>query len=96
MCSHGEVDFLTAVHHSALCQQQMCRILEITAGPVLDALTARCWEAEVQVQQLRDTVAQCEQAEAERRAAGMLLPFHRQHAMQQSLLQPCQVGISTC
>ena len=81
------MNFLTAVHHSALCQQQMCRILEITAGPVLDALTARCWEAEVQVQQLREAAAQCEQAEAERQAAGMLLPLHQQYAMLQALLQ---------
>ncbi len=81
MCSSGEVDFLTAVHHSALCQQQMCRILEITAGPVLDALRARCWEAEVQVQQLREAVAECERAEAEMRAVGVLLPLHHQEAM---------------
>ena len=71
--SSGAVDFLTAVHHSALCQQQMCKILETTAGPVLDALGARCWEAEVQVQQLRDAIRAREHAEAERQAAGELM-----------------------
>ncbi len=71
--SSGAVDFLTAVHHSALCQQQMCKILETTAGPVLDALRAKCWEAEVQVQQLRDAISAREQAEAERQAAGELM-----------------------
>ena len=76
MRSSGAVDFLTAVHHSALCQQQMCRLLELTAGPVLDALRARCWAAEVQAQQLTEAVAQCEQAEAARRTAGMLLHLH--------------------
>ena len=83
MRSHGEVDFLTAVHHGALCQQQMCRILEITAGPVLDALTARCWEAEVQAQQLREVVASREQAEAKMQAIGVLLPLHQLCTSQQ-------------
>ena len=86
--SSGAVDFLTAVHHSALCQQQMCRLLEVAAGPVLDALRARCWEAEVQVRQLSEAVKECEQAEAERRAAGMLLPLHHQHGRSSMGLLP--------
>lgn len=82
--SSGAVDFLTAVHHSALCQQQMCRLLELTGGPVLDALRARCWQAEVQAQQLTEAIVQCEQAEAERRIAGVLLHLHQGHGSQSS------------
>lgn len=74
-CSSGAVDFLTAVHHSALCQQHMCKILETTAGPVLQALKAKCWEADVQEQQLREALHDFEQAESNRRAAGMLRPL---------------------
>ena len=73
--SSGAVDFLTAVHHSALCQQHMCKILETTAGPVLQALKAKCWEADVQEQQLREALHDFEQAESNRRAAGMLRPL---------------------
>ncbi len=69
-CSSGAVDFLTAVHHSALCQQHLCKLLETTAGPVLDALRAKCWEADVQAQQLRDVIAD-QQAMPSRQAAGV-------------------------
>ena len=69
-CSSGAVDFLTAVHHSGLCQQHLCKLLETTAGPVLDALRAKCWEADVQAQQLRDVIAD-QQAMPSRQAAGV-------------------------
>ena len=69
-CSSGAVDFLTVVHHSALCQQHLCKLLETTAGPVLDALRAKCWEADVQAQQLRDVIAD-QQAMSSRPAAGV-------------------------
>ena len=69
-CSSGAVDFLTAVHHSALCQQHLCKLLETTAGPLLDALRAKCWEADIQAQQLREVIAD-QQAMPSRQAAGV-------------------------
>ena len=78
-CSSGAVPVLTAVHHSALCQQHMCKLLETTAGPVLDALQARCWEAEIQAQQLRAALKEQESSEAERKAAGALTILYEQH-----------------
>ena len=69
-CSSGAVDFLTAVHHSALCQQHLCKLLETMAGPVLDALRAKCWEADVQAQQLRNVIAE-QQSVPSRQAAGV-------------------------
>ena len=78
-CSSGAVPVLTAVHHSSLCQQHICKLLETTAGPVLDALQARCWEAEVQAQQLRTALKEHESSEAERKAAGALTVLYEQH-----------------
>ena len=80
-CSEGDINPLVALQHGAAYQQNLCRLMELVVGPMVQTMQARCAQNNLQPQLAQ--MASLQQFAPQR---AHHTPQHAQHAHPTGLL----------